>query len=90
MRGIDLMKIQCSSARYVYEGTGLTEKQAKTCLWLAEGKTQRETAIIECVSHQSIDKRISHVRELLEVNTTIEVITLLCVRGYIKAKEVQP
>ena len=82
--------IQCSSPRYVYQGTGFTEKQAITCLWIAEGKTQREIAMIEGVTHQSIERRLNHVRHMTGASNTTEIITLLFAWGMIKAKEVQP
>ena len=69
------------STRYAMNTQSLSERQTEILLWLAEGKTQREIAIMLGITFQAVEYNLRKAKEKLQAETTTEAVVLCWARG---------
>ncbi len=69
------------STRYALTTHTLSKRQAEVLLWMAEGKTQREIAILLGITHQAVEYNLRKAKEKLQAETATEAVVLCWARG---------
>ena len=72
------------TTRYQLDCDILTARQAEILLWLAEGKTQREIALLLCVTFQAVEYNVRRAKGRLGAETATEAVVLCWSQGWMK------
>ena len=72
------------TTRYQLDSDALTVRQAEIILWLAEGKTQREIALLLSVTFQAVEYNLRRVKSRLGAETATEAVVLCWTQGWMK------
>ncbi len=78
--------VHVETPRYQLDSDLLTERQASVLLWLAEGKTQREIAMIMGVTPSAIEVHLRRTKERFNASTPAEVLAICFSEGKILRK----